>query len=305
MTVLPPGSGGRMIDQRIGFIGAGQMASGLAQGFIKAGLTAPDRLLASDVDPDARRRFAEVTGAPVSGDNCLVAVRSEVIFLATKPQQIGEVAAEISAKLTDDRLIVSIAAGVRLEALAGWLGSRRLIRIMPNAPCLIARGASAYCLNRYATAEDGAIIDRLLRAVGSAWCVEEKLMDAVTGLASSGPAFACLMIEALADGGVKMGLPRATATEMAARALGGASEMILAGEHPARLKDRIASPSGTTIAGLHALESGAVRAALIDAVEAATRRSIELGEMMNDEGLTSVVRCPLSVVPSWPPTTDH
>ena len=245
-----------MLEQRIGFIGAGQMASGLAQGFLKAGLTAADRLLASDIDPEARRRFAEATGAPVTGDNCLVAGRSEVIFLATKPQQIAEVAAEISATLADDRLIVSIAAGVRLEALAGWFGRRRLVRIMPNAPCLIARGALAYCLNPYATPEDGAIIDRLLRAVGSAWRVEEKLMDAVTGLASSGPAFACVMIEGLADGGVKMGLPRATATEMAARALGGAAEMVLAGEHPARLKDRITSPGGTTIAGLHALESG-------------------------------------------------
>jgi pyrroline-5-carboxylate reductase len=284
ITRISPGSGGRMLDQRIGFIGAGQMALGLARGFLKAGLTAADRLLASDVDPDARRRFFEATGTPVTGDNCLVASRSDVLFLATKPQQIGGVAAEVSAKLADDRLIVSIAAGVRLGALAGWFGPRRLIRIMPNAPCLIGQGASAYCLNQYATAEDGAIIDRLLRAVGSAWCVEEKLMDAVTGLASSGPAFAAVMIEALGDGGVKMGLPRAMATEMAARALGGAAEMILSGEHPARLKDRIASPGGTTIAGLHAMESGAVRAALIAAVEAATRRSIELGEKTKEEG---------------------
>jgi pyrroline-5-carboxylate reductase len=266
-----------MLDQRIGFIGAGQMASGLAQGFLKAGLTAADRLLASDCDPDARRRFAEATGAPVTGDNCLVASSAEVIFLATKPPQVAAVAAEISGRLADDRLIVSLAAGVRLDALAGWFGPRRLVRITPNAPCLIARGASAYCLNPYATAADGAILGRLLRAVGSAWCVEEKLMDAVTGLASSGPAFACLMIEALADGGVKMGLPRAMATEMAARALDGAAEMVLAGEHPARLKDRITSPGGTTIAGLHALESASVRAALIAAVEAATKRSIELG----------------------------
>jgi pyrroline-5-carboxylate reductase len=179
---------------------------------------------------------------------------------------------------------VSIAAGVRLASLAEWLGSAvRLVRVMPNTPCLVGQGACAYSLGEHATPEDGALVGRLLGALGATWQVEEKLLDAVTGLAGSGPAFVYVMIEALSDAGVKMGLPRHIATEMAARTLRGAAEMVLTThEHPAVLKDRVASPGGTTIAGLQALESGGLRAALMAAVEAATRRSIELG--IRDQG---------------------
>jgi pyrroline-5-carboxylate reductase len=269
-----------MLDQRIGLIGAGQMATALAHGFIKAGLMTADRLLASDLDEHARQRFARAVAAHTTADNALVVAQSDVVILAVKPQQMGAVAGALRGKFSDRHLIVSIAAGVRLASLAEWLGpGLRLVRVMPNTPCLVGQGASAYSLGEHATDDDGALVGQLLGALGSAWQVEEKLLDAVTGLAGSGPAFVFVMIEALGDAGVRMGLPRQMALEMAARTLRGAAEMVLStGEHPAVLKDRVASPGGTTIAGLQALESGGLRAALMAAVEAATRRSIELGK---------------------------
>jgi pyrroline-5-carboxylate reductase len=268
-----------MLQQRIGLIGAGQMATALAKGFVKAGLTTADRLLASDVDEHARQRFAQAVAAHTTADNALVAAQSDVIILAVKPQQMPQVAAGLRASLPAARLVVSIAAGVRLASLAEWLGPAvRLVRVMPNTPCLVGQGACAYSLGEHATAEDGALVGRLLGALGSAWQVEEKLLDAVTGLSGSGPAFVYVIIEALSDAGVKMGLPRTIATQMAAQTVRGSAEMVLStGEHPAALKDRVASPGGTTIAGLHALEAAGLRAALMAAVEAATRRSMELG----------------------------
>jgi pyrroline-5-carboxylate reductase len=186
--------------------------------------------------------------------------------------------AEIRGKARPDQLVVSIAAGVRCAALAESLGAdMRLARVMPNTPCLVGRGACAYCLGGAASAADGEIVGQILGAVGVAFQLDEKLMDAVTGLSGSGPAFAYVMIEALSDGGVRMGLPRHVATALAAQTLRGAAAMVLSSnEHPAVLKDRVASPGGTTMAGLQALESGGLRAALIAAVEAATRRSVEL-----------------------------
>ncbi len=268
-----------MLEQRIGMIGAGQMATALAQGFVKAGLTSADRLLASDPDETARQRFTQAVGAPTTADNAAVAAKSNVLFLAVKPQQLSGVANGLRGKVSADRLIVSIAAGVRLKSLGEWLGpGLRIVRVMPNTPCLVGEGASAYSLGEKATADDGALVGRLLNALGSAWQVDEKLLDAVTGLAGSGPAFVYVIIEALSDAGVQMGLPRKMATEMAAKTVRGAAQMVLAtGEHPAVLKDRVTSPGGTTIAGLQALESGALRAALMAAVEAATDRSMELG----------------------------
>jgi pyrroline-5-carboxylate reductase len=269
-----------MLHERIGFIGAGQMATALANGFIKAGLVAADRLSASDVDEAARQRFAAATGVAATADSSQVIKRSDVLILAVKPQQMAGVAAAIGKELDASRLLVSIAAGIRLASLAEWFGpTLRIVRVMPNTPCLVGQGASAYSLGQHATPEDGALVGRLLGSLGSVWPVDEKLLDAVTGLAGSGPAFVYVIIEALADAGVRIGLPRAMAAAMAAQTVRGAAEMVLTtGEHPAVLKDRVASPGGTTIAGLQALEAGGLRATLMAAVEAATRRSIELGE---------------------------
>jgi len=268
-----------MLEQRIGLIGAGQMATALAQGFIKAGLTTSDRLMASDPDEQARQRFAHTVGASTTSDNLAVAAHSTVLFLAVKPQQLAVAVADLRGNISSDCLVVSIAAGIRLKVLGELLGAnQRIVRVMPNTPCLVGEGACAYSLGEKATPADDALVGRLLSALGSAWQVEEKLLDAVTGLSGSGPAFVYIMIEALSDAGVRVGLPRKLATEMAAKTVLGSAKMVLAtGEHPAVLKDKVTSPAGTTIAGIQALESGGLRAALMAAVEAATKRSIELG----------------------------
>jgi len=260
-------------------IGAGQMATALGEGLTKAGLISPDQLMASDPVAEARERFAKATAAKTTADNLEVASWAEVLWLAVKPQQMPPVLSQLRGSIGPQHLVVSIAAGVRLAALAESLGAEvRLVRVMPNTPCLVSLGACAYCLGSKTTDADGQLVAKLLGAVGAAHLVDERLMDAVTGLSGSGPAFVYVMIEALSDGGVRMGLPRPVATALAAQTVRGAAEMVLAtGEHPAVLKDRVASPGGTTIAGLQALESGGLRAALIAAVEAATRRSIELG----------------------------
>jgi pyrroline-5-carboxylate reductase len=268
-----------MLSQRIGFIGAGQMASALGQGFVKAGLVAPPA--ASDPSAEARQQFARLTGGRTTASNVEVAAESDVLFLAVKPQQVAKVLPELRSAVGPKKLLVSIAAGVRLAVLSAGLGDGvRLVRVMPNTPCLIGSGACGYCLGPGATPQDGTLVEQLLGAVGLALQVDEPLLDAVTGLSGSGPAFVYVMIEALSDGGVRMGLTRKVATALAAQTVRGAAEMVLrSGEHPGVLKDRVTSPGGTTIAGLQALESGGLRAALMAAVEAATRRSIELGAM--------------------------
>jgi pyrroline-5-carboxylate reductase len=265
---------------RIGFVGAGQMATALGAGFVRAGLVAAVNLVAADLDEKASAKFAEATGGKVTDSNIEAAKAAEVLFLAVKPQQMAGVSRGLKGKIPSDALVVSIAAGVRLAQLAAWLGDDvRLVRVMPNTPCLVGHGACAFALGAKATAADAELTEKLLRAVGAAWQVDEKMLDAVTGLSGSGPAFAYMMIEALGDAGVRMGLPRAVASALAAQTVRGAAEMVVAtGEHPAVLKDRVASPGGTTIAGLQALENGRFRGTVIAAVEAATRRSIELAE---------------------------
>jgi pyrroline-5-carboxylate reductase len=268
-----------MIEQRIGFIGAGNMAVALGQGFVRAGLITGAKLSAADPSEAARVKFAQATGGQVTIDNAAVVGQSDVLFLAVKPQQMALVAGELAGNISTKTLVVSIAAGVRLARLSGWLGEAvRLIRVMPNTPCLIGEGACGYCLGAKATKADGELVGKLLQAVGTAWQVEEKLLDAVTGLSGSGPAFIYIIIEALSDAGVRVGLPRPIAASLAVQTVRGAVDMVIStGEHPAVLKDRVASPGGTTIAGLQAMEAGAIRATLIAAVEAATKRSIELG----------------------------
>jgi len=268
-----------MLSERIGFIGAGQMATALGQGFVKAGLAVGENILASDPVAQARDRFAKATGARVTAENGEVVDQSDVVFLAVKPQQIAKVLAEVRPRITPQRLVVSIAAGVRLAVLGDGLGeSAKVVRVMPNTPCLVGEGACGYCVGPRVAAEDRRLVQQLLEAVGLAFEVEEHLLDAVTGLSGSGPAFVYQIIEALSDGGVRMGLSRQVATALAAQTVRGAAGMVLlTGEHPAILKDRVASPGGTTIAGLAALESGGLRSALIEAVTAATRRSVELG----------------------------
>jgi pyrroline-5-carboxylate reductase len=266
---------------RIGFLGAGKMATALAKGWLSAGLVSVDRVRASDPVPQAREVFSEVTGAHTTADNREVVACSDVLFLAVKPQSLAALFGEIRATLDARHLIVSIAAGVTLRQLADGVGAeRRLIRVMPNTPCLVGASASGYTPAETALVDDVALVDRLLTAVGRAFLLPESLLDAVTGLSGSGPAFVFAVIEALSDGGVLVGLPRNVALVLAAQTVLGSARMVLETDlHPGALKDMVASPGGTTIAGLHALENGGLRAALMNAVEAATRRSRELGKL--------------------------
>lgn len=264
----------------IGFLGAGKMATALANGLIKAQFTTADRVIASDVVPAAVAQFAAQTGARQATSNTAVVAESDIVILAVKPQQMSGVLSEIASSLTERHLVISIAAGIKLEAIAGRLGSnRRLVRVMPNTPCLVGASASGFAIGGYATTEDAKLVQKLLSTVGVAVAVDEKLLDPVTGLSGSGPAYAYAMIEALSDGGVRVGLPRDVATKLAAQTLLGAAKMVLeTGEHPGALKDAVTSPGGTTIAGLHALEQGGLRGILMNAVVAATARATELGK---------------------------
>jgi pyrroline-5-carboxylate reductase len=217
----------------------------------------------------------------VTERNLEVIAESDVVILAVKPQIIATILPEIAPALMPKHLIVSIVAGVTIRRLADAFGPARIIRVMPNLPCLIGASASAFAVGGTATPVDAATVQRLLDGVGRAIEVPERMLDAVTGLSGSGPAYGFVMIEALADGGVKVGLGRDTALLLAAQTVYGSAKLQLeTGEHPGRLKDMVTSPGGTAIAGLHTLEAGGLRRTLIDAVEAASRRSEELGAQM-------------------------
>jgi pyrroline-5-carboxylate reductase len=262
----------------VGFLGAGQMASALGAAWAKADLIDAAKSRAADPYPEARAKFTAATGVPTVGTNAEVVRACDVLVLAVKPQVVPAVLAEVQPHIESRHFVVSIAAGITLDTLASGLGTARLARVMPNTPCLVNASASGYSV-RSANPSDAAVVAKLFGAVGVAHALPEHLLDAVTGLSGSGPAFVYLFIEALADGGVKCGLPRATAQALAAQTVLGAARMVLeTGTHPGALKDAVASPGGTTIAGLHALERAAFRAAAIDAVEAATKRAQELGK---------------------------
>ncbi len=264
---------------RIGFLGAGKMATALAQGWITAGLTASAQVGASDPVAAAREHFTKTTGAAALTENGRVIAQSDVLVVAVKPQNMADLLAEIRPGIKPEHLLISIAAGITIKQIADAVGAdKRIIRVMPNTPCLVGASASAFAASAGTSAADVQLVERLLNSVGRAVQVPEKLLDAVTGLSGSGPAFVAVVIEALADGGVRMGLPRDLALMLAMQTVLGSAKLLLdTGQHPGQLKDMVASPAGTTIAGLHALERGGVRAALMDAVEAATKRSIELG----------------------------
>jgi pyrroline-5-carboxylate reductase len=263
----------------IGFLGAGKMATALARGFVHAGLVQPAALLASDVVEPARAAFARETGGQATARNSEVAAAANVLVIAVKPDQVVGVLAKLRDQLTEQHLLISIAAGVTLAKIESALKpGARAVRVMPNTPALVGASATAFALGRNATPADAELALKLFSAVGVALQIKESLLDAVTGLSGSGPAYAYLMIEALSDGGVAAGLPRDVATKLAAQTLLGAAKMVLeTGQHPGALKDMVTSPGGTTIEGLHELEKGEVRASLINAVRAATEKSKLLG----------------------------
>jgi pyrroline-5-carboxylate reductase len=265
---------------KLGVIGCGKMGTALIQGAIRAGVVAAADVIGCDPYEKSRADFTAATRCRAVTDLAEMTAASQVILLCTKPNDVATaLAAAAQAAAGQPRLVISIAAGVTLTALEDAAGENfRIIRAMPNTPALVGKGAAAYCLGRRATAQDAEIAQALFAAVGLAVMVPERLMDAVTGLSGSGPAYVYLVIEALADGGVRNGLPRADALKLAAQTVFGAAAMVMeTGEHPATLKDQVTSPGGTTIAGLASLEKDGLRSALIQAVTAATHRAQELG----------------------------
>ena len=266
------------LTKKIAFLGAGQMAEALVGGLVAAEVCDPATMRATDPLADRGRVLKNRFGILVGEKNAPAVEWADVVVLAVKPQVLPQVLSEIGTWV-EGKLVISIAAGVSIA----WIRQRAphmrgIVRAMPNVPALVREGVTAIAIEPGVQEADVALTRTLFEAVGRVVSVEERLMDAVTGLSGSGPAYIFVAIEALADGGVKMGLPRQTAELLAAQTVLGAAKLVLEkGEHPARLKDQAASPGGTTIAGLHRLEAGSIRATLIAAVEAATKRSEELG----------------------------
>ncbi len=271
--------------KKVGFLGAGNMGEALIRGLLKAGLVPTDHIFATDVRLGRLEQLAKLYGIHTLSDNALLVKRVDVVILAVKPQIIHQVLREVAAVVTPRQLFVSIAAGVPTAALRADLPkSVRLIRVMPNTPALVLEGVTAVARAEGLKAGDLETAEEIFGAVGKVVVLEEELLDAVTGLSGSGPAYVALMIEALADGGVRVGLDRITAMTLAAQTvLGSAKLLIETGTHPGQLKDMVTSPGGTAIAGIAALEEGGVRRTLINAVERATRRSQELGRDANQK----------------------
>ncbi len=266
---------------KLAFLGAGKMAAALARGALAAGLCQPDELRASARSARSRQTFAAAVGLPeesLTEDNHALVAGCEALLLCVKPADACAVLRAVAPSLRGQP-VISVVAGVLLADLQAAAGPEApLVRAMPNTPALVGRGATAYARGAHATDAHAALAERLFGALGEAHLVDEKLIDAVNGLSGSGPAYVFTVIEALADGGVLMGLPRPLAASLAAQTVLGAAEMVKqTGQHPALLREAVASPGGTTIAAIEALEKGGLRAALIAAVRAATERAREMG----------------------------
>jgi pyrroline-5-carboxylate reductase len=271
-----PGKG-RLAEIKLGFIGVGSMGGAIIRRLLAGGFVHRENLVYFDPDP-ARQAQMDELGVAAALDNPEV-MHAPVVVLGVKPQVMPAVLNGVKEFARPWHLVISIAAGVPLAVLEGAFPDSRVIRVMPNTPTLVGAGMAALAPGRGVTPEDLALGLDLFRAVGQAVIVEERLMDAVTGLSGSGPAFVAVFIEALADGGVKMGLPRPLALTLATQTVLGTARLCHEEEmHPALLKDLVTSPGGTTIAGLHALESAGFRGAVMDAVTAAAARSKELGK---------------------------
>lgn len=263
---------------KIGFIGAGKMAESIARGVVKSGVLPASQIKTAHLGT-ARRTAFESFGVKVLEQNSEVVLDSDVVIFSVKPQVVKNAVLQLKPFLSEKQLLVSVVAGVKLQDLQEWAGHSRFIRVMPNTPAAVGAAASVIALGAAATKEDGELITKLFGAIGKVWTAEEKLFDAVTGLSGSGPAYIFLAIEALADGGVAAGLPRELSLGLASQmVLGAASMATTTGKHPGQLKDDVASPGGTTIAGIHELEKGGFRGILMNAVVAAAKRSQELSK---------------------------
>lgn len=268
-----------LADKRTGFIGGGNMAEAIIKGLLAGGVPSSNIMVAEPVE--ARRDFlAKTYGVSAGIDNTAVVNSCQVIIMAVKPQVCGEVLKGVAGGDVKDRLFISIMAGVKTETIEAFLGgTARVVRVMPNTPALVLAAASAISPGSLATADDLSLARAIFDLLGSTCQVDEKLLDAVTGLSGSGPAYVFTFIEALSDAGVKNGLPRDVASRLAAQTVFGSAKMVLeTGEHPAVLREKVTSPGGTTIAGLHVMEQEGLRGTIMTAVDAATNRSKELGK---------------------------
>ncbi len=266
-----------MSDKKLAVVGGGQMGRALVGGMLSSKVIAASSLQLVEPSDESRAWWAENHPEIVSGDLPSAVSACDFVLLAVKPNIVPAVAKQ-KGRFWSGKLVISIAAGIGLDQLCGWIGHQRVVRVMPNTPSLVREGASGFCCGSEVSGEDRAWIQSMLDSVGLAVEVEEGQMDAVTGLSGSGPAYVCMVIEAMADGGVQAGLPRPLAMKLAIQTVLGTAKMI--GEtkqHPGELKDAVASPGGTTIAAISVLEQNGLRGALIEAVTASANRSRELG----------------------------
>ena len=263
---------------KIGFVGSGKMATALVSGAADSGVFARENILVSDTVPGVAGKLADTAKVKAVASNAELVAQADVLVLCVKPNDALEALRSLGGT-AGNKLIISIVAGLPLAALQAAAGtSARMVRVMPNTPSLVHRGAAAYAPGPNVSVADMEITEKLFGAVGVIVRVKEELLDVVTGLSGSGPAYVYLMIEALSDAGVLMGLPRDLSLKLAAQTVAGAAQMVVeTGRHPAVLREEVTSPGGTTIAGLEALEAGAVRSAFLSAVRAATERSRQLG----------------------------
>ena len=268
------------LDKKIAFLGGGNMAEALIKGILAAGEAKAGQISVTDISTDRLEYLKKTYGILVQKSNKDALSLADIVLLCVKPQVIDKVLEEIAPAADSSKLVISIAAGITLARIEKALAANpRVVRVMPNTPALVLAGAAALAGGKNSTRDDLAMAQSIFNSVGRAVVVEEKLMDAVTGLSGSGPAYVFMIIDALSDAGVKAGLPRQLALELAAQTVYGAAKMVLeTKEHPGKLRDMVTSPGGTTIEGLHALEKGKLRATLMNAVEAATARSKELGK---------------------------
>ncbi len=266
------------LTNKFGFIGGGNMAEALIRGLLAGGVS-PTAIMVSEPVPERTEFLRTRYNVRSAADNRELLTTSDVVILAVKPQVWGTVHPYLAESVSRKTLFISIMAGVTTATIeAPFVEKIRVIRVMPNTPALVLEGASAICAGQHALPGDLPLSRKLFELIGKAYVLDEKLLDAVTGLSGSGPAYVLTFIEALSDAGVKQGLPREVALGLAAQTVLGTTRLLLESrEHPAVLREKVTSPGGTTIAGLHAMEQRGFRGAVMDAVEAATHRSMELG----------------------------
>lgn len=272
---------GMSVEDTIAFIGAGNMAGALIRGLTGTGTVPADRIIAADPDQARLSSLETELEIGVTTDNAEAVQDATVIVLATKPQVFGQVLPGLAAALGEGKLIISIAAGISTRMIErAFAPGTRVVRTMPNTPALVGAGATAIAAGSHATDDDMELAETLFRSVGISVQVPEEQIDAVTGLSGSGPAYVFALIEALRDAGTREGLPEETALRLASQTVFGAARLLLdENEEPEVLRDRVTSPGGTTRAGLDALEAGGFSDAILGAVRAATRRSVELGKI--------------------------